>query len=175
MLINTTPHFRLANTMADIMPTLESLTGSASLLDNQTSMASPEVTPFIVEYNQTTLKEMMNTLGDCFELSNQTNLDMGQQGNNTMYATLQPLNNSNCLLFNGNASLDGNATMPSPVCNPYQEYFSWSYALVGTMFQSIILVVGVLGNVLTCTVVQRTRSMHTTTNCYLGRFVIKDS
>ncbi len=65
----------------------------------------------------------------------------------------------------GNASVGGDA---QPKCKE-QEYYSFDYAVVGTLFQSIIFVVGVLGNVLVCTVVRRTRSMHSTTNCYLVR------
>lgn len=48
-----------------------------------------------------------------------------------------------------------------------QEFFSSTYAIVGTSVQGIIFLVGVLGNVLVCCVVSRSRSMHTTTNCYL--------
>lgn len=50
-----------------------------------------------------------------------------------------------------------------------QEYFSFNYAIVGTLFQSIIFFVGVLGNLLVCAVVRRMRHMHSTTNCYLVR------
>ena len=37
----------------------------------------------------------------------------------------------------------------------HPEYYSFNYAVVGTLFQSIIFVIGVLGNVLVCTVVYR--------------------
>ena len=128
------------------------------------------VTPIIMEYNQTTLKEMMSSLSDCFEISNQTGtVNDDYTGNSSsVYVSIQPLNNLNCSLYNETTSIESITNDTSPKCSDTQEYFSWSYALVGTLFQSIILVVGVLGNVLTCTVVQRTRSMHTTTNCYLG-------
>ena len=56
-----------------------------------------------------------------------------------------------------------------------QEYYKFSYALIGTLFQSIIFVAGVLGNVLVCAVVYRTRSMHTTTNCYLVSLAMADT
>ena len=133
------------------------------------------VTPIIMEYNQTTLKEMMSSLSDCFEISNQTGtVNDDYTGNSSsVYVSIQPLNNLNCSLYNETTSIESITNDTSPKCSDTQEYFSWSYALVGTLFQSIILVVGVLGNVLTCTVVQRTRSMHTTTNCYLG-WKIKD-
>ena len=45
-----------------------------------------------------------------------------------------------------------------PSCDPrckHPEYYSFNYAVVGTLFQSIIFVIGVLGNVLVCTVVYR--------------------
>lgn len=58
-------------------------------------------------------------------------------------------------------------------CKP-QEWFSFNYALVGTLFQSVIFIIGVLGNVLVCVVVRRTRSMHTTTNCYLVSLAVAD-
>jgi hypothetical protein len=51
----------------------------------------------------------------------------------------------------------------------HPEYYSFNYAVVGTLFQTIIFVIGVLGNLLVCAVVYRTRSMHSTTNCYLVR------
>ena len=123
-------------------------------------------------YNTTNFKEMMAQYPGCFEVANET-AEGSDYDNDTMYASILPLNNSNCPLFDENRTiqLPIDATCPR---NPVQEYFSWNYALVGTLFQSIIFVVGVLGNVLTCTVVHRTRSMHTTTNCYLGVKSIKD-
>ena len=160
--------------MADIPPTLAVPTGTNVFLRTQTNNSFPDtgVTPLVMEYNNTTLNEMMTSYSDCFEFSNDTDLDIGLN-NSTMYVSIQPLNNSNCSLFTGNHSVQSPINVTSE-CNPVQEYFSWSYALVGTLFQSIIFVVGVLGNVLTCTVVHRTRSMHTTTNCYLGVKSIKD-
>ena len=56
-----------------------------------------------------------------------------------------------------------------------QEYFSTTYALVGTSVQGIIFLVGVLGNVLVCCVVFKSRSMHTTTNCYLVSLAVADT
>ena len=163
--------------MAGITPTPAIPSETTSFLSGTKSVAyiGSAVTPLLMEYNQTALNEMMTNYSDCFEFSNDTNLDsMPEYSNNTLLVSIQPLNNSNCSLFNGNATyIENTINITSQQCNPNQEYFSWSYALVGTLFQSIILVVGVLGNVLTCTVVQRTRSMHTTTNCYLG-WLIKE-
>ena len=47
--------------------------------------------------------------------------------------------------------------------------------MIGTFFQSIIFLTGILGNVLVCAVVYRTRSMHTTTNCYLVSLAVADT
>ena len=162
--------------MAGITPTPAFPEDTTSFTSGATNLAYPksDVTPLIMKYNQTTLNEMMTNYSDCFEFSNNTNFGtMPEDSNNTVLVSLHPLNNTNCSLFNGNTTYLEDTINNTPQCNPNQEYFSWSYALVGTLFQSIILVVGVLGNVLTCTVVQRTRSMHTTTNCYLGS-LIKD-
>ena len=55
------------------------------------------------------------------------------------------------------------------------ESWTQEYAAVGTLFQGIIFLVGVLGNVLVCTVVIKTRSMRTTTNCYLVSLAVADT
>ena len=59
-------------------------------------------------------------------------------------------------------------------CGP-QEYYKTGYATVGTLFQGVIFFVGVLGNILVCTVVIKTRSMRTTTNCYLVSLAVADT
>ena len=56
-----------------------------------------------------------------------------------------------------------------------QEYYTAEYALIGTLFQTIIFLVGVFGNILVCTVVVKTRSMRTTTNCYLVSLAVADT
>lgn len=75
-------------------------------------------------------------------------------------------NTSACIAVPTNGSM--------PHCKP-QEYYSPNYAIVGTLFQSIIFIIGVLGNVLVCAVVRRTRSMHSTTNCYLVSLAVADT
>ena len=60
------------------------------------------------------------------------------------------------------------------LCKP-QEYYTTNYGLIGTLFQSIVFLVGVLGNILVCTVVIKTRSMRTTTNCYLVSLAVADT
>lgn len=47
------------------------------------------------------------------------------------------------------------------------EYYSFKFKVIGTFFNSIIFVVGVLGNLMVVAVVRKTRSMHSPTNCYL--------
>lgn len=47
------------------------------------------------------------------------------------------------------------------------QYFSHRYRIIGTFFQTIVLVVGVAGNVMVVVVVCRTHSMLSPTNCYL--------
>ena len=60
------------------------------------------------------------------------------------------------------------------LCRP-QEYYTANYSFIGTLFQSIVFLVGVLGNILVCTVVIKTRSMRTTTNCYLVSLAMADT
>ncbi len=45
------------------------------------------------------------------------------------------------------------------------SYYSLNYKIVGTLFQGLILLFELLGNLLVVVVVFRTRSMHSTTNC----------
>lgn len=54
------------------------------------------------------------------------------------------------------------------------SYYSLKYQVVGTVFQGIVLLVGLLGNIMVVLVVTRTRSMHTPTNCYLVSLSIAD-
>lgn len=63
------------------------------------------------------------------------------------------------------------------VAGPQEEYpsfYSQNYRIVGTFFQGLILLVGVLGNLLVVLVVYRTRSMHSPTNCYLVSLAAAD-
>ncbi|GIX77573.1 thyroliberin receptor [Caerostris darwini] len=54
------------------------------------------------------------------------------------------------------------------------SYYSINYRIVGTVFQGIVFIVGVLGNIMVVIVVWQTRSMHTPTNCYLVSLSIAD-
>ncbi|ODN02260.1 Thyrotropin-releasing hormone receptor, partial [Orchesella cincta] len=53
-------------------------------------------------------------------------------------------------------------------------YYSHSYRMIGTFFQGLIFLVGVLGNILVVFVVARTKSMHSPTNCYLVSLALAD-
>lgn len=46
--------------------------------------------------------------------------------------------------------------------------------IVVTMCYSLIFIAGILGNVITCTVISRNKSMHTATNYYLFNLAISD-
>ncbi|GAB6031029.1 hypothetical protein CHUAL_007847 [Chamberlinius hualienensis] len=54
-------------------------------------------------------------------------------------------------------------------------YYSLRYRIVGTVFQSIILLVGILGNVLVIIVVKKISWMQSPTNCYLVSLALADS
>ncbi|XP_076334640.1 thyrotropin-releasing hormone receptor-like [Tachypleus tridentatus] len=54
------------------------------------------------------------------------------------------------------------------------KYYSLNYRIVGTIFQGIIFVVGIIGNIMVVIVVTKTRSMHTPTNCYLVSLSLAD-
>ena len=56
-----------------------------------------------------------------------------------------------------------------------QEYYRNDFKTIGTLFQTFIFLVGVIGNILVCTVVIKTRSMRTTTNCYLVSLAVADT
>ena len=58
-------------------------------------------------------------------------------------------------------------------CSPPQ-YYSALYGLTGTIFQSLIFLVGVTGNTMVVVLVTVSRSLHTTTNCYLLSLAVAD-
>ena len=49
-----------------------------------------------------------------------------------------------------------------------------SFIISGTVFQSSIFLVGVLGNLMVVLTVRGTKSLHTTTNCYLVSLALSD-
>lgn len=56
----------------------------------------------------------------------------------------------------------------------YAPYYSSTYKAFGCLFVSVIFVVGLFGNAMVVAVVWRTKSMHTTTNCYLVSLAVAD-
>ena len=63
--------------------------------------------------------------------------------------------------------------MPKLHCSP-PEYYGRLYGIIGTVFQSAILLAGVLGNMMVVITVRGTKSLHTTTNCYLVSLALAD-
>ncbi|XP_069998221.1 thyrotropin-releasing hormone receptor [Penaeus vannamei] len=59
-------------------------------------------------------------------------------------------------------------------CFQAPEYYSLLYRVVGTLFQGVILVIGVVGNAMVVVVVARNRNMATPTNCYLVSLAVAD-
>ena len=59
------------------------------------------------------------------------------------------------------------------LCSP-PVYYSGLYGLIGTIFQSSIFLVGIAGNLLVVVMVKISKSLHTTTNCYLVSLALAD-
>ncbi|XP_013780780.2 thyrotropin-releasing hormone receptor-like [Limulus polyphemus] len=57
---------------------------------------------------------------------------------------------------------------------PEPSYYPIYYRVIGTTFQGLIFLIGVLGNIMVVIVVTNTRSMLTPTNCYLVSLSIAD-
>lgn len=73
-----------------------------------------------------------------------------------------------------NCSLDNDSIADSGPEYLDPSYYSLNYRIVGTVFQGIVFIVGVLGNIMVVIVVWQTRSMHTPTNCYLVSLSVAD-
>ena len=54
------------------------------------------------------------------------------------------------------------------------EYYNYLYGMVGTIFQTAVFIVGVMGNIMVVVTVRGTKSLHTTTNCYLVSLAVAD-
>ena len=54
------------------------------------------------------------------------------------------------------------------------EYYGFLYGVVGTICQTIVFLVGVVGNLVVVVTVKATKSLHTTTNCYLVSLALAD-
>nr|XP_053646767.1 thyrotropin-releasing hormone receptor-like [Cherax quadricarinatus] len=59
-------------------------------------------------------------------------------------------------------------------CSGTPEYYSYIYRIIGTLFQGIIFVIGVIGNIMVVIVVAKNKNMTTPTNCYLVSLAIAD-
>lgn len=66
-----------------------------------------------------------------------------------------------------------NHSLPVIYYNPV--HYSPMFVLVAVILSAVIFVFGILGNILVVVVIARTRSMHTTTNCYLLSLAVADS
>ena len=63
---------------------------------------------------------------------------------------------------------------PNPGFCSHPEYYNFLYGLVGTIFQTSVFLVGVSGNIMVVVTVRGTKSLHTTTNCYLVSLAVAD-
>ena len=54
------------------------------------------------------------------------------------------------------------------------EYYNSLYGLMGTLFQTSVFLVGITGNLMVVVTVRGTKSLHTTTNCYLVSLALAD-
>ncbi|KAK9510173.1 hypothetical protein O3M35_005014 [Rhynocoris fuscipes] len=55
------------------------------------------------------------------------------------------------------------------------DYFSYRYRAVGTLFQGIVFIIGVLGNAMVVLVVSKVMALHSPTNYYLVSLAIADT
>ena len=80
-----------------------------------------------------------------------------------------------CSEFEGSSHLEPQyCQKPQNIVCSQPEYYGQVYGLVGSLFQSSILLVGVLGNLMVVVTVRATKSLHTTTNCYLVSLALAD-
>ena len=67
----------------------------------------------------------------------------------------------------------GNLSQAAVHCSD-PEYYNSLYGLVGTLCQASVFLVGVTGNLMVVVTVRGTKSLHTTTNCYLVSLALAD-
>lgn len=100
----------------------------------------------------------------------------GLMRNNTGYFS-ETINSSSLMPFSINCSdPDSIRRALNLTYLEYEDpiYYTYSYRFVGTFFQGLIFLIGVLGNILVVFVVARNKSMHSPTNCYLVSLAIAD-
>ena len=73
----------------------------------------------------------------------------------------------------GGSSSNNLSTVGTPRL-PHPQYYDPLYQGVAVTLSAIVFTVGFVGNVLVVIVIARTRSMHTTTNCYLLSLAVAD-
>jgi len=71
-----------------------------------------------------------------------------------------------------NQASSNNSTLANSTVLP--QYFDILEKSIGSVLVSVIFVIGFIGNVMVVTVVGRTKSMHTPTNCYLVSLAVAD-
>ena len=54
------------------------------------------------------------------------------------------------------------------------EYYGFLFGWIGTVCQSSVFLVGLVGNLVVVVTVRGTKSLHTTTNCYLLSLALAD-
>lgn len=92
-------------------------------------------------------------------------------GINTVITMADTLNSTD---FFNYSSDEFNTSLSNATHFAQPQYYSPAYRVVGALFVSLIFLVGLGGNVMVVIVVARTKSMHTTTNCYLVSLAIAD-
>ena len=112
----------------------------------------------IVENGNLEVASSIWFLNNCIQ-SNGTNPSLSDDEMEYYYGGAMdgPLLNNSGRLYNNEGFLLFEENDPS--------YYSLNYRIVGTLFQGLILLFGLLGNLLVAFVVFRTRSMHSPTNC----------
>ena len=83
-------------------------------------------------------------------------------------------NISVCSLFDEQEESPQYCLKPQNIVCSNPEYYGQLFGLVGTVCQSSIFLVGVLGNLMVVVTVRGTKSLHTTTNCYLVSLALAD-
>ena len=87
---------------------------------------------------------------------------------------------NSCQNFSENAEQENNSNLvncedfSNPTFCSDPEYYNSLYGLVGTIFQTCVFLVGVSGNTMVVVTVKGTKSLHTTTNCYLVSLAAAD-
>ncbi|XP_076449133.1 thyrotropin-releasing hormone receptor-like, partial [Babylonia areolata] len=74
----------------------------------------------------------------------------------------------------GEGGPGNNGTTSASSGLPHPQYYDSLYRAVAVTLSSLVFTIGFVGNILVVIVIARTRSMHTTTNCYLLSLAVAD-